>query len=267
MVGHVRLRAVANGALRSPRASRKAAVPFHQSIERKSAMISQRSALAGSAGVALLLALACRDAPTSTVAPAFSPDVALDSTDELPPEPSIINPYTELRFTRFADRSLLEIRAGMEYMGNRAWMSTRYDVRGEGVSQSDAFENQKDDTFNPAIWKRFDQTYYVELPRSCGLEISAFTQHRAWWAVYVRFWPNWESRRAITSSRAADLHLPACEKEEETTTTTGGGGSYITVTTCWYWATIVNGRVTAVELDYCDSVVIPIDENSAVNQM
>jgi hypothetical protein len=219
----------------------------------------------------LSLALACRDAPTAppSLGPGFSADLIVDSTDQVPPEPRIINPYTQISFTDFQEHHILEIRTGMEYLGNRASMKTGYAVAGEGANQSGEIYNEENSTYNPRLWKSFDRVYPIEVARSCGLTFDANTIHQAWWAVYVRIVPEWLSHKAVAVSRADTYQLMPCEKEqqEETTTSSGGGGSYITITTCWYWAIISGGRVIAIEFDYCESTVVPIDPEYIVNQM
>jgi len=230
-------------------------------------MISQRSAQLLSAGLGLCLALACRDAPTAPAPPAAQPrpsaDIAIDTVDEFPPEPRILNPYTQIGYVDQGGRHLAEYRVGMEYIGNKASMSTEYVITGDGVSMRDKIYNEQDSYYDFHLWKHFDRVYYVEVPRSCGLELGGGTQHQAWWFLYVRIMPDWKSIRAAATSYGTPYHLEPCEEEHQPTTTTSGGGNgggYITITTCWYWATIVKGLIVAIEFDYCESSTIPIDE-------
>jgi hypothetical protein len=246
-------------------------------------MISQHSARVVGVTLGLCVGVACRDAPTDprpTVA-GLQPSASLtlespgriDSVDQLPPEPRILNPYTHIGYAEQGGRYLLELRVGMEYIGNKASMTTDYSITGDGVSQHDKIYNEHDGfyTANLSGWKRFEQVYYIEVPRSCGLEFDAYTHHQAWWWLYLRLMPDWKSTRATAGSKGVPYQLQPCEEEEEeseevegeierrsTTTTSGGGGDggsggggSITIETCWYWATIENGVVVNVELDYC----------------
>lgn len=252
-------------------------------------MIAHRSAHLLSAGLAMCVALACRDAPTAAGSPGHRPappesvtapvfpgptiDLVIDTVQELPPMANILNAYTRINFFKSGDRNVGEYSVGMEYRGNRASMKTQYTVSGS-ASLRDEFFSEHSSVFSLSQIRRFDQVYYIEVPTDCGLSFDGNTLHSAWWFVYFPGVPPdlVQTPKAQLTTVAPPLRLEPCEGEQEpvtTTTISGGtnGGGYITITTCWYWATIVNGRVVAVELDYCESTIIPIDENGAINEM
>jgi hypothetical protein len=243
-------------------------------------MISQRSARIVGASLVLFVG-ACRDAPTALTLPENTPpsaSISLDSTDEFPPQPRIINPYTIIGFAQQGGQHVVELRVGMEYIGNKASMTTDYSIVGDQVSQHDRIYNEQDAfyTLSWDVWRRFDQVYYVQTARSCGLEINATTQHQAWWFLYLRLIPDWKSPRATTGSRATPYDLGPCEEEEpepaegerrqETTTTSAGGGT-ITVESCWYWDHYLNGVYTHTTLDHCDVWVYPVDPTMGPMEM
>jgi hypothetical protein len=248
-------------------------------------MISQHSARVVGVTLGLCVGVACRDAPTDPrLTPETEPSASLtfespprvDSSAQLPPNPRILNAYTNIGYAEQGGRYLLELRVGMEYIGNKASMATDYSIIGDGVSQHDKLYNEQDGFYTASLsaWKHFDQVYYIEVPRSCGLEFDAYTHHQAWWLLYLRLMPDWKSPKATVGSKGMPHHLPPCEEEEEepeevegeierrtSTTTSGGGGEgggsgSITIETCWYWAYIENGVVTNIELDYCTITTI-----------
>jgi hypothetical protein len=246
-----------------------------------------------SAGVGVCVALACRDAPTTPSAPRRAPpdsvvapvipgpeiplaenQLAIDTLSDYPPQARILNPYTEIGFYRPGERNIAEFRSGMEYSGNRASMLLRYAVSGLASLQGEV-SNETSSYFSLETWRGFHQSYPVEVPSFCGLTLNANTDHRAWWHVLIPKLPEqiFLGAAALAQTRAPAYHLEPCEGEWQPVTTSSGpsggtnGGGYLTITTCWYWLTIVNGKVVNVEFDHCETTTIPIDENYAFNEM
>jgi len=236
-------------------------------------MISLRSASMRSAGLAVCLAIGCRDAPTAlpaTDTPSrLSADFVLDSADQFPPDARILNPYTRVNYVDQGGHHLAEYSAGMEYQGNRASMKTNYDISGEGVSPlRDAIYNEHQSLISFTLWRRFDQVYYIEVPKFCGLDLEGSTQHQAWWHYFMPKspFPEFVGKHAVAVSLAIPLTLEPCEEElQPTTTTSGSGGGYVTLTTCWYWVTFSGSRIVSIDLAWCDETVVPVDENMLNN--
>lgn len=233
-------------------------------------MIRHRRAQLLGAGASLCLALACRDAPTAPAAggPGPSFDVITDTVSSAPPLPEIIWAKTEIAWNdgRYGGGPAARITADMEYIGNRGSHNIHYSVVGDEPDIVGNLYDVQNRAYSPFARHRFTRPVTVATQKNCGLTIDAHSDHQAWWAVWFPVVPSWESTKATRVSTGPTVQSELCLAPEQTSSG-GGGGSYLIITTCWYWATIVGGRVTAVELDYCESTVIPIDENTAVNQM
>jgi hypothetical protein len=197
----------------------------------------------------------------------------VDTTDELPPEARVINPYTKIGFVSQGGHYIGEYRVGHEFLGNKSSITLHYTITGDDVSTlDDRITDELDAFYDLHVWKRFDGIYNVEVAKFCGLTLEGTSQHQAWWSLFIRWLPDWIGTRGWGFSLGTPLTLQPCPDDEHkestsSTSSSAGGGGSITITTCWYWATIVGGRVVNIELDYCDRTVIPIDENFVVNAM
>jgi hypothetical protein len=222
----------------------------------------RRTALGAALAGALLIA--CRDAPTApatasdaTAVPSFSGD-----SGDAAKLAKIISAYTRVDFYdgSHGGEPVMEIQTGMVYWGNRATMSTNYSIVGAETSKHDRIVNQQDAFYNPILDKHFDETYFVPTGATCGLSLSADTQHQAWWYFWVRWFPNSETTRDIAFTQDGPLQLEPCEPPPPASPGGGGtsGGGYITIETCHYWAYYVNGVLVNIELRYCDYDTIPI---------
>lgn len=219
----------------------------------------------------VVLAIGCRDAPTAPPTAASLSASMSDTVDELPPEARILSAYTEVGFYDggHGGEAVAEFKVGMEYIGNKATMSTRYTITGEGLNLSDRINNAQDAFYDLRPIKKFDEIYYVPPNRTCGIVIDAQTQHQAWWWVYFRWVPQWESPRATRNTFAPPYHVEACREEQEGLPEEEGGGDgsgdgggsgalWITIETCHYWAHYVGGVLVSTELRYCEFDTIPV---------
>jgi hypothetical protein len=184
-----------------------------------------------------------------------------DSATYLPGPAEIYSAYTEISFYdgSHGGSPAAEFRVGMEYLGNRALMSLSYDIKGDNLSVSDKIINQEDSFYDLHMRKSWDELYTVPVERNCGLRITARTQHQAWWFLWLRVLPNWESTKDIDYSTAS-LEREACQPKEPDNDGGGGGshGGWITIETCHYWAHYMNGALVAIELRYCTYDTIPV---------
>ena len=216
------------------------------------------------AALAVLALIACRDAPKVPLAPDDSlsgPLLSVDSLGEAPAPASIRNEYTRVSFYdgSHGGEASMGILTGMEYIGNRASMSTNYSMRGS-VSRSSRIYNEHDALYDPSLWKRWAEQYYVPTGATCGFDMEAETEHGAWWSVWLRIFPNWTGSRVLKFSRDGPVRAPDCEEEAPPDDNSGGGGTggWITIETCYYWAHYVNGVLVDIELRYCRYDQVPV---------
>ena len=228
-------------------------------------MIRLRISATGAA-LAVLLLIACRDAPTVPVAPpdtASAPSFDIDSLNEPPGPAQILEAYTDVDFYdgSHGGEPSMAIMTHTTYIGNRASMSTEYAIRGAFNETRNIF-NTQDSFYNPLFEKRWTEWYYIPTGGfKCSLTMEARTQHVAWWNVWIRWFPNGESTRDIKFSYD-DHKLHECDHPPHPDSTNGGdGGSYrgtITIETCYYWAHYVNGVLVDIELRYCTYDHVPV---------
>lgn len=230
-------------------------------------MIRLTSAAAAVAAAASL-AIACRDAPPTAVEPAEAPALALGDSSSLPGPAQIRSAYTEIKFYdgRNGGEPLVEFHVGMEYYGNRASMATHYTITGEGVSLADVITNFQDSFYLPLLRKDWHEIYYVPPGRNCGIRATAYTNHYAWWLVWLRLIPSWESSRVFRYTSAQPLEVDPCPPESPAGPAPGAGGGggshsyWVVIETCYYWAHYVDDVLVSIELRYCESESIPIAE-------
>ena len=155
----------------------------------------------------------------------------------------------------------MAIMTHMTYIGNRASMSTNYSISG-AFAENRTIVNYQDAFYNPLPEKRWTEWYYVPTGGfKCSLDMSASTQHTAWWHYWVRWAPDSESTRDYVFSQGKHQLAPCDHQPHPDSTNGGDGGSYrgtITIETCYYWAHYVNGVLVNIELRYCTYDHVPV---------
>jgi hypothetical protein len=220
------------------------------------------------------VALACRDAPTEATEvegvaaapgiPAFA-ILPPDTVEEAPPMATIHWAYTEIDYYdgRQGGQSIITVIAEMEYTGNRASHETSFRATSPTQSIYQTFTDDQATYFNLWFRNKFRSNFFVTLQKYCDLTLEAHTKHQAWWDVFIPRLPMWRDQRYTTVSQAPSKATEPCPYDDDGGPGNGsssGSTTYLTIETCYYWAYWENGQIVSIELDYCETTTVPLNE-------